>query len=68
MLGDLNIAEPGALIGFAGPRVIEQTIGQKLPEGFQKSEFLLEHGFLDAIVPRKDLKSFISTSLDLLFS
>jgi acetyl-CoA carboxylase carboxyl transferase subunit beta len=68
MLGDLNIAEPGALIGFAGPRVIEQTIGQKLPEGFQKSEFLLEHGFLDAIVPRKELKSFISTSLDLLFS
>jgi acetyl-CoA carboxylase carboxyl transferase subunit beta len=68
MLGDLNIAEPGALIGFAGPRVIEQTIGQKLPEGFQKSEFLLEHGFLDAVVPRKDLKSFISTSLDLLFS
>ena len=68
MLGDLNIAEPGALIGFAGPRVIEQTIGQKLPEGFQRSEFLLEHGFLDAVVPRKDLKSFISTSLDLLFS
>ena len=51
MLGDLNIAEPGALIGFAGPRVIEQTIRQKLPEGFQRSEFLLEHGFLDAIVP-----------------
>jgi acetyl-CoA carboxylase carboxyl transferase subunit beta len=68
MLGDLNIAEPGALIGFAGPRVIEQTIGQKLPEGFQRSEFLLEHGFLDAVVPRKDLKSFISTSLDLLIS
>jgi acetyl-CoA carboxylase carboxyl transferase subunit beta len=68
MLGDLNIAEPGALIGFAGPRVIEQTIGQKLPEGFQRSEFLLEHGFLDAVVPRKELKSFISTSLDLLFS
>ncbi len=68
MLGDLNIAEPGALIGFAGPRVIEQTIGQKLPEGFQRSEFLLDHGFLDAIVPRKELKSFISTSLDLLFS
>jgi acetyl-CoA carboxylase carboxyl transferase subunit beta len=67
MLGDLNIAEPGALIGFAGPRVIEQTIGQKLPEGFQRSEFLLEHGFLDAVVPRKDLKSFISMSLDLLF-
>ena len=51
MLGDLNIAEPGALIGFAGPRVIEQTIRQKLPEGFQRSEFLLEHGMLDAIVP-----------------
>lgn len=68
MLGDLNIAEPGALIGFAGPRVIEQTIGQKLPEGFQRSEFLLEHGFLDAVVPRKELKSFISTSLALLFS
>ena len=56
MLGDLNIAEPGALIGFAGPRVIEQTIRQKLPEGFQRSEFLLEHGFLDAVVHRKDLK------------
>src|ERR1700687_3930935 len=68
MLGDLNIAEPGALIGFAGPRVIEQTIGQKLPEGFQRSEFLLAHGFLDAIVPRKDLKSFFGTSLDLLLN
>jgi acetyl-CoA carboxylase carboxyl transferase subunit beta len=59
MLGDLNIAEPGALIGFAGPRVIEQTIRQKLPEGFQKSEFLLEHGFLDAVVKRADLKNFL---------
>ena len=68
MLGDLNIAEPGALIGFAGPRVIEQTIRQKLPEGFQRSEFLLEHGFLDAVVPRKDLKTFIANSLDLLLS
>jgi acetyl-CoA carboxylase carboxyl transferase subunit beta len=68
MLGDLNIAEPGALIGFAGPRVIEQTIHQKLPEGFQRSEFLLEHGFLDAVVPRKDLKSFITNSLNLLMS
>jgi len=68
MLGDLNIAEPGALIGFAGPRVIEQTIRQKLPEGFQRSEFLLEHGFLDAVVHRKDLKSFISSALDLLTS
>jgi acetyl-CoA carboxylase carboxyl transferase subunit beta len=68
MLGDLNIAEPGALIGFAGPRVIEQTIRQKLPEGFQRSEFLLEHGFLDAVVHRKDMKSFISSALDLLTS
>jgi acetyl-CoA carboxylase carboxyl transferase subunit beta len=59
MLGDLNIAEPGALIGFAGPRVIEQTIRQKLPEGFQRSEFLLQHGFLDAVVPRKELKSYL---------
>jgi acetyl-CoA carboxylase carboxyl transferase subunit beta len=64
MLGDLNIAEPGALIGFAGPRVIEQTIRQKLPEGFQTAEFLLEHGFLDAVVSRKDLKSYISRALD----
>ena len=63
MLGDLNIAEPGALIGFAGPRVIEQTIRQKLPEGFQRSEFLLEHGFLDAIVHRKELKFYISAAL-----
>jgi acetyl-CoA carboxylase carboxyl transferase subunit beta len=68
MLGDLNIAEPGALIGFAGPRVIEQTIRQKLPDGFQRSEFLLEHGFLDAVVHRKDLKGFISNALDLLTS
>jgi len=64
MLGDINIAEPGALIGFAGPRVIEQTIRQKLPEGFQTSEFLLEHGFLDAVVHRKDLKTYISSALD----
>jgi acetyl-CoA carboxylase carboxyl transferase subunit beta len=64
MLGDLNIAEPGALIGFAGPRVIEQTIRQKLPEGFQRSEFLLEHGMLDAVVERKGLKEFIVSSLD----
>jgi acetyl-CoA carboxylase carboxyl transferase subunit beta len=63
MLGDLNIAEPGALIGFAGPRVIEQTIRQKLPEGFQRAEFLLEHGFLDAVVPRKELKSYIAQAL-----
>lgn len=64
MLGDLNIAEPGALIGFAGPRVIEQTIRQKLPEGFQRSEFLLEHGMLDAVVHRKDMKAYISRALD----
>jgi acetyl-CoA carboxylase carboxyl transferase subunit beta len=64
MLGDLNIAEPGALIGFAGPRVIEQTIRQKLPAGFQRSEFLLEHGMLDAVVPRKELKPYISRALD----
>jgi acetyl-CoA carboxylase carboxyl transferase subunit beta len=63
MLGDLNIAEPGALIGFAGPRVIEQTIRQKLPPGFQRSEFLLEHGFLDAIVQRKDLKGYLTQAL-----
>ena len=63
MLGDLNIAEPGALIGFAGPRVIEQTIRQKLPEGFQRSEFLLHHGFLDAVVPRKDLKAYLANAL-----
>jgi acetyl-CoA carboxylase carboxyl transferase subunit beta len=64
MLGDLNIAEPGALIGFAGPRVIEQTIRQKLPQGFQRSEFLVEHGFLDAVVPRSELKRYIGTSFD----
>ena len=64
MLGDLNIAEPGALIGFAGPRVIEQTIRQKLPPGFQRSEFLLEHGMLDAVVHRRDLKGYIGRALD----
>jgi acetyl-CoA carboxylase carboxyl transferase subunit beta len=63
MLGDLNIAEPGALIGFAGPRVIEQTIRQKLPEGFQRSEFLLKHGMLDAVVPRLEMKQYISKAL-----
>jgi acetyl-CoA carboxylase carboxyl transferase subunit beta len=63
MLGDLNLAEPGALIGFAGPRVIEQTIRQKLPEGFQRSEFLLKHGMLDAVVPRLELKQYLATSL-----
>ena len=66
MLGDLNIAEPGALIGFAGPRVIEQTIRQKLPDGFQKAEFLLEKGFLDAVVHRRDLKAYLIRALDFL--
>jgi len=65
MLGDLNIAEPGALIGFAGPRVIKETIKKDLPEGFQRSEFILEHGFLDFIVSRKDLKQKIATVLTL---
>jgi acetyl-CoA carboxylase carboxyl transferase subunit beta len=64
MLGDLNVAEPGALIGFAGPRVIEQTIRQKLPQGFQRSEFLLEHGMLDAVVHRKHMKAYIARALD----
>jgi acetyl-CoA carboxylase carboxyl transferase subunit beta len=64
MLGDLNIAEPGALIGFAGPRVIEQTIRQKLPEGFQRSEFLLQHGMLDAVVERKNMKAYIARAFD----
>ena len=66
MLGDLNLAEPGALIGFAGPRVIEQTIRQKLPEGFQRSEFLLEHGMLDLVVDRRELKKLLVRSLQLL--
>jgi acetyl-CoA carboxylase carboxyl transferase subunit beta len=64
MLGDLNVAEPGALIGFAGPRVIEQTIRQKLPPGFQRSEFLLQHGMLDAVVHRKEMKAYIGRALD----
>jgi acetyl-CoA carboxylase carboxyl transferase subunit beta len=64
MLGDLNIGEPGALIGFAGPRVIEQSIRQKLPEGFQRSEFLLKHGMLDAVVPRGEMKAYIAKALD----
>jgi acetyl-CoA carboxylase carboxyl transferase subunit beta len=64
MLGDLNIAEPGAQIGFAGPRVIEQTIRQKLPEGFQTSEFLLQHGFLDDVVKRSELKAYISNAFE----
>jgi acetyl-CoA carboxylase carboxyl transferase subunit beta len=66
MLGDLNIAEPGAQIGFAGPRVIEQTIRQKLPEGFQTSEFLLQHGFLDAVVKRPELKTYLAKALNFL--
>jgi len=65
-LGDLVIAEPGALVGFAGPRVIEQTIRQKLPKGFQTSEFVLQHGFIDRIVPRKQLKSTLVSFIDLL--
>ncbi len=65
MLGDVNIAEPGALIGFAGPRVIKQTIGKDLPPGFQRSEFLLEHGFVDLVVHRKELKETISRFLSL---
>lgn len=63
MLGDLNIAEPGALIGFAGPRVIEQTIGQKLPEGFQRSEFLLDRGMLDVVIDRREMKPLIARAL-----
>ena len=63
MLGDVNIAEPGAMIGFAGPRVIEQTIRQKLPKGFQRSEFLLDHGFLDAIVPRSQMRDSLGRFL-----
>jgi acetyl-CoA carboxylase carboxyl transferase subunit beta len=66
MLGDFNIAEPGALIGFAGPRVIRETIGKDLPKGFQSSEFVLEHGFLDFIVDRRLLKVKLSTLLNLL--
>lgn len=62
-LGDVNIAEPGALIGFAGPRVIEQTIRQKLPEGFQRSEFLLEHGMIDCVIHRRVLKSTVARIL-----
>jgi acetyl-CoA carboxylase carboxyl transferase subunit beta len=66
MLGDVNVAEPGALIGFAGPRVIEQTIRQKLPEGFQRSEFLLDHGMLDMVVDRRELKKTLVRCLHLL--
>ena len=63
MLGDVNIGEPGALIGFAGPRVIKQTIGKDLPPGFQRSEFLLDHGFLDLVVHRRDMRQTVSTLL-----
>jgi acetyl-CoA carboxylase carboxyl transferase subunit beta len=68
MLGDINIAEPGALIGFAGPRVVRDTTGKDLPEGFQTSEFLLEHGFLDFITPRKELKDKINLYIDLILN
>ncbi|MBC7494975.1 MAG: acetyl-CoA carboxylase carboxyltransferase subunit beta [Flavobacterium sp.] len=68
MLGDINIAEPGALIGFAGPRVVRDTTGKDLPEGFQTSEFLLEHGFLDFIMPRKELKDKINLYIDLILN
>ena len=64
MLGDLNLAEPGALIGFAGPRVIEQTIRQKLPKGFQRSEFLMGHGMVDAIVDRRDMRQYLINALN----
>jgi acetyl-CoA carboxylase carboxyl transferase subunit beta len=67
MLGDLNIAEPKALIGFAGPRVIEQTIRQKLPEGFQRSEFLLERGMLDLVVDRREMKAIIGQTLKFMY-
>jgi acetyl-CoA carboxylase carboxyl transferase subunit beta len=66
MLGDFNIAEPGALIGFAGPRVIRQTIGRDLPEGFQTAEYLKEHGFLDFIVSRNEMKEKLTTLLKLI--
>jgi len=67
MLGDINIAEPRALIGFAGPRVIEQTIRQKLPEGFQRAEYLLDHGMVDIIVERKDMRATIGNILSMLY-
>jgi acetyl-CoA carboxylase carboxyl transferase subunit beta len=68
MLGDFNIAEPEALIGFAGPRVIRETIGKDLPKGFQSSEFLLDHGFLDFIVSRNDLREKLSTLLSIIWN
>jgi acetyl-CoA carboxylase carboxyl transferase subunit beta len=66
MLGDVQLAEPGALIGFAGQRVIEQTIREKLPEGFQRAEYLLEHGIIDMVVPRRDLKEKLATLISYL--
>ena len=66
MLGDFNMAEPGALIGFAGPRVIRETIGRDLPKGFQTAEFVLEHGFLDCIVDRRELKATLAKLLNML--
>jgi acetyl-CoA carboxylase carboxyl transferase subunit beta len=68
MLGDINISEPGALIAFAGPRVVRDTTGKELPEGFQTAEFLLEHGFLDRIVERKNLKQQVNLYLDLILN
>lgn len=68
MLGDINIAEPGALIGFAGPRIVKDTTGKELPDGFQTSEFLLEHGFLDFIIHRKDLKERVNLYIDLILN
>jgi acetyl-CoA carboxylase carboxyl transferase subunit beta len=68
MLGDVHIAEPGALIGFAGPRVIEQTIREKLPEGFQRSTYLLDHGMLDMVVPRTELKETIARLLNIMLN
>ena len=68
MLGDINVAEPNALIGFAGPRVIEQTVREKLPEGFQRSEFLQEHGAIDMIIDRREMRNKISSILSLLMS
>jgi acetyl-CoA carboxylase carboxyl transferase subunit beta len=68
MLGDIHIAEPKALIGFAGPRVIENTINENLPEGFQKSEYLLDHGMIDMVVHRKDLKEMITNIINILFN
>ena len=68
MLGDINVAEPNALIGFAGPRVIEQTVREKLPEGFQRSEFLQEHGAIDMIIDRREMRDKISSILSLLMS